>query len=159
MYQSLKSKVSNSLAFTPTHLISWRHIMLILLRIIISITSIDFLIRDLIFQVLRRILFLWTNLFTYIHLERCEDPYSFNIKSRRRCSGCNSFDTVLELCVLFLDNDLTWTQYPYLSISIIDLTKFYTTIDYLTQSLSFIWTWDELHINIGGVNQLKLQQL
>ncbi|KAM1663408.1 hypothetical protein ACFXTN_039080 [Malus domestica] len=55
-YQSLNPEFSRSFALLPTHLVSCRHIIFILLLTITSTTSIDFPVKVPIFHVPKRIL-------------------------------------------------------------------------------------------------------
>ena len=117
----------NSLIFVPIHLVSWKHMMLTVLWIIVSTPSITFPVRVPILQVPRYILFSWTNFFTHTCVEWCRNHCSFNTTFERWYSNSSLFDIILELYnTLLLDNDLTLTQWPHLSIIKIVLTMFYT---------------------------------
>jgi hypothetical protein len=69
--QCLNTELSNSFAFSPTHLVSCWHIKLIFLLLITSIISIYVQVRVPLFHVQKQIILSWTNFFTHTCSQRC----------------------------------------------------------------------------------------
>lgn len=78
VYQSVKSKISNSFAISPTCLVSCRHIKLMLLQIKVLIIPLIYLYVPK-FHVLKPILLLWTSFFTHTHVRKCKNPCLFSL--------------------------------------------------------------------------------
>jgi len=142
VYQSLNHELYNSFVFSPTYLVSCRHIKLILLLVIVSTTFIDFPVRVPIFHVSKQIIFSWTSLFTHTCLWRCGNSCLFFTASRWRWSGPCSFDTVHELYnTLLSSNDLSFTLFLIWSMPW-RFDKVLHWLSELNKTSSFTWTWD-----------------
>lgn len=90
VYPNLYHVCSISIDFSPTHLVSCRHNMFILLLIIVSIASISFPVKEPIFQVPKQILLYWTYFFT------CTSPPKLCL-----CSVPLTGNTLANPCLLF----------------------------------------------------------
>jgi len=97
VYQCLNLELSNSFAFSPTHIVFCWHIKLIFILVIASTISIYVQVRVPLFHVLKWIILLLTNFFTHTRSQRCGDLCLFFTAFTQRCIHPCSFNIVFEL--------------------------------------------------------------
>jgi hypothetical protein len=88
VYHDLKPVFSTSLVFCPIHLVSWKHKIFTYLLIAVSTNYLSLFIMYPTFQLPKWILLsLISFLVTHTRRVKCENLYSFDTTSERRCSA------------------------------------------------------------------------